>query len=158
MLITDLGDCPEWIEPLARWHFDQFGPLTGADTFEGYRALLTAAATSRTVPSVLIAVDEDKVIGSANLVACDFPPRPELTPWLGQLVVKPEQRGQGIGAALVRAVLARAGGFGHRQVYLYTGGTLPEYYDRLGWRELAQVPYLGRERVIMSCDTGSSQD
>jgi predicted N-acetyltransferase YhbS len=74
------------------------------------------------------------------------------------LIVKPEQRGRGIGAGLVRAVLARAGECGHRQVYLYTGGTLPEYYARLGWRELARVPYLGRERVIMSCDTAKSAD
>ena len=86
----------------------QWGPLTGADSLDGYIATLTNAATSKAVPSVLIAVAEGELLGSATLVASDLPPRPELTPWLAQLFVKPTRRHAGVGAALVRAILDRA--------------------------------------------------
>jgi GNAT superfamily N-acetyltransferase len=149
MLITDLAEHPGRIAALAAWHFDYWGPLTGADTLDGYRALLTSAAQSRTVPSVLIAVDGDQLLGSANLVVCDLPVRPTLTPWLAQLFVEPTQQRHGIGAALVRAVLGRAAECGHDRAYLFTSGTLPEYYARLGWRTLERVRYLGAERTVM---------
>jgi GNAT superfamily N-acetyltransferase len=152
VVIGDLGDHRSRLPALARWHYDHWGPLTGADSFDGYVALLTQAAASRTVPSVLIAIAKDELLGSANLVACDLPPRPELTPWLAQLFVAPERRRDGVGAALVRAVLERARQCGHARVYLYTSGTLPEYYRRLGWRVIERLPYLELERTVMDHD------
>ena len=97
MVIGDLGDHLSWLPALARWHYDQWGPLTGASSFDGYVALLTEAAASRTVPSVLIAMADGELLGSANLVASDLPPRPELTPWLAQLFVEPTRRRDGLG-------------------------------------------------------------
>ena len=151
MQIADLAQFSQCILTLARWHFDLWGPLTGADSLEAYVDLLTSAAGSRTVPSVLIALADDTLLGSANLVASDLPPRPTLTPWLAQLYVEPSRRRAGVGAALVRAVRQRARDCGYRRLYLYTSGTLPEYYARLGWREVERLPYLGRERTVMDC-------
>jgi hypothetical protein len=42
-MISDLSDHLSWVPVLARWHYDQWGPLTGADSFDGYFALLTKA-------------------------------------------------------------------------------------------------------------------
>jgi GNAT superfamily N-acetyltransferase len=155
-VIGDLGDHLSWLPALARWHYDQWGPLTGASSFDDYVALLTEAAASRTVPSVLIAMADGELLGSAALVASDLPPRPELTPWLAQLFVEPTRRRDGVGAALVRAVLRRAQQCGYARVYLYTSGTLPEYYRRLGWRAVERLAYLQRERTIMDYDVGLS--
>lgn len=148
--IADLGQHPQWIPVLARWHFEQWGPLTGAATQDAYVALLTGAAHSRTVPSVLIALAEAELLGSASLVASDLPVRNALSSWLAQLFVEPTRRRSGVGAALVFAVLRRAHECGYRRVYLYTSGTLPAYYTRLGWRTIEHVPYLGRERAVMN--------
>src|SRR5882724_10663738 len=155
MMIGDLGDHISWVPTLARWHYDQWGALTRASSFEGYVALLTAAAASRTVPSVLIALGGGELLGSANLVTSDLPPRPKLTPWLAQLFVTPTRRRDGLGAALVRAILQRALQCGYARVYLYTSGTLPEYYRRLGWRVVERLEYLQRERTVMDFDVGS---
>ena len=146
MVIQDLGDNLSWLPTLARWHYDQWGPLTGASSFDGYAALLTAAAASRRVPSVLI----------ANLVTSDLPLRPDLTPWLAQLFVESTRRRDGVGVALVRAVLQRAQQCGYARVYLYTSGTLPEYYGRLGWRVVERLTYLQRERTVMDYDVGAT--
>lgn len=156
MVIGDLGDYLAWLPVLARWHYDQWGPLTGADSFDGYVSLLTEASATRTVPSVLVAVADGDLLGSANLVASDLPPRPGLTPWLAQLFVEPTRRRDGVGAALVRAVLERARKCGYARVYLYTSGTLPQYYARLGWRVVERLPYLERERTVMEYEVGLS--
>ena len=152
MVISDLGDHFSWLPVLARWHYDQWGRLTGAESFDGYVALLTEAAASRAVPSVLVAASEGKLLGSANLVASDLPPRPERTPWLAQLFVEPTRRRAGVGADLVRAIIQRAKKCGHPRVYLYTSGTLPEYYSRLGWQLVERLAYLQRERTVMVYD------
>jgi GNAT superfamily N-acetyltransferase len=114
MLITDLGEHPSWIPTLARWHFEYWGPLTGSASLDAYVASLASAAQNRTVPSVLIAVAEGELLGSANLVGCDLPVGEALTPWLAQLFVEPTRRREGVGAALVRAVLHRARECGYR--------------------------------------------
>jgi len=104
------------------------------------------------VPSVLVAVLKGELLGSANLVASDLPPRPELTPWLAQLFVAPTRRRAGVGAALACAILERARQCGHPRVYLYTSGTLPQYYSRLGWRVVERLASLERERTVMVYD------
>jgi hypothetical protein len=52
----------------------------------------------------------------------------------------------------VRAVLERARQCGYGRVYLYTSGTLPQYYSRLGWRFVERLEYLQRERTVMDYD------
>jgi predicted N-acetyltransferase YhbS len=135
---------------LARWHYDQWGPLTGASSFDDYVVLLARAAANRTVPSVLVAALEGDLLGSATLVASDLPSRPELTPWLAQLFVESTRRRVGVGAALVHAVIERARRCGYPRIYLYTSGTLPHYYGRLGWRIVERLHYLGQERTVMA--------
>ncbi len=160
MAIVDLGDDLVWLPTLARWHYDQWGPLTGASSCEDYAGRLTEAAASRAVPSVLVAVSRGALLGSVSLLDSDLPARPHLTPWLAQLFVEPTHRSAGLGAALVRAALERAGCCGHPRVYLYTSGTLPDYYGRLGWRVVGRLgwrvverlDYLERPRTVMAYD------
>jgi predicted N-acetyltransferase YhbS len=151
-VIADLGDDLVWLPMLARWHYDQWGPLTGASSCEEYAERLSEAAASRAVPSVLVAVSRGELLGSVSLLASELPARPELTPWLAQLFVEPTHRRAGLGAALVHAALERAGCCGYPRVYLYTSGTLPEYYRRLGWRVLERLDYLERQRTVMAYD------
>ncbi len=154
MVIGDVGDYLDCLPILARWHYDEWGPLTGAGSFEAYLALLTQSAASRTVPSILIAQADGQLLGSANLVAADLPLLPAMTPWLAQLFVEPSRRRRGVGAALVRAVVQRALQLGYGRLYLYTSGTIPQYYSRLGWCFVERVEYLERERTVMEYDVG----
>ena len=151
MIIEDLGAHRECINTIARWHFDQWGPLTGADSLDQYVRMLEQSAGSDSVPCVLVALAGAEPLGSASLVRCDMAIRPELTPWLAQLFVTPASRGRGVGAALVNAVARRAERCGFKRLYLYTSGELPRYYERLGWVARERVTYLGRERVVMEC-------
>jgi GNAT superfamily N-acetyltransferase len=152
MLIENLQLHRECIPVIARWHFEPWGPLTGAKTLHSYTRLLEAAAKSSGIPSVLVALLDDVLVGSVSLVASDMSIRPALTPWLAQLFVAPEHRRKGIGMALVRAASDRIRSFGFRWLYLYTSGGLAQYYEKLGWKIEERVEYLGDERTVMRHD------
>jgi GNAT superfamily N-acetyltransferase len=151
MVIEHIGLHPNFIKIIAQWQFDQWKDLTGFQTIEGYIAFLEKCIESTTIPYVLIAHSEGKLLGSVNLVACDMAIRSELTPWLAQLFVSPERRGKGIGTALVYAAVEHMRVQKFEKIYLFASGTLPRYYERLGFKVRERVNYLGKERTVMEC-------
>jgi len=78
--------------------------------------------------------------------------RPQFTPWLCQLFVSESHRAKGIGAKLVDAAISYVGSLGYGQLFLFTSGTLPDYYRKHGWTDVEEVSYLGKERTIMRFD------
>jgi GNAT superfamily N-acetyltransferase len=142
---------PEWIATLARWHFDQWGILTGSETLGQYRAVLDEYSRGATIPCVLVAFKEE-LLGSVSLVPCDMEIRADRTPWLAQLFVTPRHRRRGAGATLVHAALSHARQCGFQRLHLYTSGTLPDFYERLGWVIDERVQYLGKQRTVMRYD------
>ena len=114
-------------------HFDLWGPLTSRNTLKEYQSLLERAVAADGLPSTLVAEEDGVVLGSVNVLDSDLPIRSDLTPWLAQLFVFPEYRYQGIGSLLVDAAISEAQRLSHSAIYLYTSGSLPKYYERLGW-------------------------
>jgi predicted N-acetyltransferase YhbS len=150
--ISDLRAAPHWIATIAQWQFELWGPLTGSDTLVGYVQLLTSATKSDALPRVLVAEDDGNLLGSVNLVSCDCPLRPDLTPWLAQLFIAPEHRKMGVGTTLVRAAQDSARDLGSETLHLFTSGTLPNYYRSLGWSEIETFSYYGLKRTLMAYD------
>jgi predicted N-acetyltransferase YhbS len=150
MRIDYLSNWDACIEQLAAVQFEQWGPLTGRDNLEQYKALLRGAGKRAELFTSLVAVEEDNILGSVNLVKNDLPVRRELTPWLAQLYVFPESRCKGVGAALVQATVGEAKRLNRSTLYLYCAGTLPEFYKKLGWCRTDELEYQGKTRVIMA--------
>jgi predicted N-acetyltransferase YhbS len=147
--IADLSARLDLIPLLARWHFKQWGDLTGASTESDYEAMLFRNASTRNLPLTLIAVSHDRLLGSVSIVDCDMDFRPDLKPWLAQLYVAAPERGRGIGSALVHAAVDRSRKLGFGYFYLYTSGTLPSFYERIGWTKREAICYKGKERTVM---------
>ena len=84
-----------------------------------------------------------------NLVENDLPLRGDLSPWLAQLFVFPESCGKGVGAALIQAAVEKARRLNRPRLYLYCSGTLPDYYEKLGWRRTEALEYWKKTRIIM---------
>ena len=158
MVIEELALHRDWIATIARWHFDQWGPLTGSNTIGEYIRFLDDATKHTTIPSILVAMMDGKLAGSATLLQCDMEIRNDLAPWFGQLFVTPSYRKRGIGAALVRAIASEARRMGYDRLYLYTSGELPRFYERLGWSIHESVHYLGKERTVMEYDLAAQQN
>ena len=139
---------------IAALQFASWGHSTGHGSPEEYERFLCDAARSDRLPAVLLARRAGKFLGSVNLLVHEMTTRRALSPWLAQLFVVAEERGRGVGSALVRACLARFAELGFPRVYLYTAalGTLPAYYASLGWRPIEEIEYLGKMRTVMAFD------
>ncbi len=138
MEIVALPERPEAIATCARWAFETWGGDRVGSAAEAAR-LWRRELAAPGLPLRWIAVQGGDVLGMAALVADDLPARPDLTPWLADVFVPPEQRGQGIATALVGAVERAAAGRGVATLYLHSEHAAG-LYARLGWREI------GRER------------
>lgn len=153
MKIQYLKNRELFIEQLATVQFEHWGPLTGRDSLEQYKALLRGAGKSADLIASLIALEGDRLLGSVNLVENDLPVHRELTPWLAQLYVFPESRCKGVGAALIQATVAEAKRLDYPTLYLYCSGTLPEFYKKFGWHRTEALDYQGKTRIIMEIAT-----
>lgn len=147
--LVDGTDLPATIASL---QFAHWGALTGYDTAPGYEEFLHSAARSTRLPSILVARRGTIYMGSVSLLASEMTIRPALSPWMSQLFVISSARGQGVGSALIEALLGRAVELGFARVHLFTSGTLPAFYAAQGWNPIEEVDYLGKTRTVMAID------
>lgn len=116
-------------------HHEFWTEVPGASVEWMERRLAEHTSLDR-VPISLVALqretdgDDAQVIGAVNLIHSDNDDRPDWHPWLAGMVVAEAWRGQGIGSALVRELLAHAKRLGIARLYFGTDG--PGFYTRLG--------------------------
>ena len=99
-------------------------------TVDDLVAHLKTANALKQMPLSLIALVDDQLAGTVNLIENDDENRAHLRPWLAAMVVRADLPGQGIGTALVKALLADARLMSIPIVYFGTDG--PGFYERLG--------------------------
>ena len=93
------------------------------------------------MPLAYIALYDDMPVGACSLQLNDGI-RPDLAPWLGDLVVDPSYQKQGIGKMLIDASKNKAAELGFRKLYLFTfDQTTSGYYTRLGWKKIGMDKY-----------------
>lgn len=152
MRIEFLDQHAALVPVLARWHHAQWGHLYEHWTLEIARAELEDHARRRSLPTTLVLLDGQTLLGSVSLVLEDAPELCEHgSPWLASLYVVPEARGRGLGARLVRAAIATAAEQGVPELFLFT----PEhaaFYERLGWRRLARTALKGTAVDLMQIE------
>lgn len=149
MQIEYLADHPGLLTELALLHHEQWGYLRPDKSLEERTEQLRAACGRGGVPTVVVAVEDGALCGSAMLIASDMDTRPDLTPWLAGVYVAAAFRGRGCGSALVRRIESEASALGVPRLYLYTPDAAG-FYRRLGWNVEERCEYLGREVVVMS--------
>lgn len=145
-VIAYLADYPALIEPLAQWHWQQWGPLRPGDSPRAIAFLLRACCGRQGLPCTLIALDGGQLLGSATVLRQDMGIRAALSPWLAGLWVRPDARRTGMGARLVHRAEAEAAALGHANLYLYMYTEDAEaFYQRLGWQCLERCSYRGKD-------------
>ncbi len=128
---------PEHIRLVAGWIYREFWEGKAGYSVGTFETLLRQAGDPDHVPLSLLALAEGRPAGTVNLIHNDDPERPHLHPWLAALVVVPEFRHHGIGAALVRALAREARRLGFFELFL--GTDIPAFYTRLGAQLHEQV-------------------
>jgi GNAT superfamily N-acetyltransferase len=153
MQIEFLANYPHFAKPLADYHYEEWKNILPWWTQAAALVELRDHTHRRTIPTTLVAVEEDRLLGSASLVhedltEADLPGLASLTPWLASVFVVPDRRGQRVGSALVEAVTELAQTLNISRLYLFTAGQ-QAFYAHLGWTVLRQVKHHGQPGVVM---------
>lgn len=79
--------------------------------------------------------------------------RPDLGPWLADVVVDSKYQKQGIGKMLVDIAVLRAKELGFKKLYLFSfDTTIPEYYERLGWKKIGMDEFKTHPVTVMEAE------
>lgn len=142
-----LRDRPQHGAELARWIHQQFSYEFRDQSLYDWQVELTAGQHDGAWQS-LLALQGERLLGSASLARDDLPSRAELTPWLACVYVHPEHRGQGLAERLITAICAHARDQGHERIYLHTHDRA-DYYASRGWRGLEDFQAYGERHRLM---------
>jgi len=142
--IDPLADHAELVPVIAEWRWaDAEGrPL------DFWIRCHAAEARHEGIPRAWVGFVDGEPAGSVSLVERNMDTKPDLSPWLAALWVRPEHRGQGVGAALVRRCEEEARRLGTNRLYLYTRQATG-FYARLGWSVLSEEEYEAEPVAVM---------
>lgn len=146
--IEPLAAHPELASELGALHFAEWGALEPDESVEERAAWLRACPGRGHFPTGFVAVEGTTLCGSALLVADDLSLRPDLTPWLAGVYVKPAYRRAGLATKLVQAIVDEATAQSRLTLYLYTESS-EALYARLGFRPIERCLFQGKRIVIM---------
>ena len=136
----------------AEWHslYDQRG-----QTFADVESIINERAKVGSLPLAFVAFRREQVVGTVSLKVRDLEIRPDLTPWLGGLLVVSNWRHLGIGSLLIERALKEAKILKLRRLYLWTTSA-ESLYLKLGWSEVERAEYCGRSIVVMERVIGNA--
>jgi len=132
MNFSTLDEVPEMSRQVAEilykeWK-DDFKRFDNIDTIEQLEEHIKQS-------KVFLACFKEEVIGVATISKEDWGVRPDLTPWLANVCIKPKYRHMGVGKSLVRFVLSHVKK--PNPIYLWTcTEKLVKYYEMLGFKLL----------------------
>jgi GNAT superfamily N-acetyltransferase len=131
----------------ASWLWMKWGQFRGRPPSRTL-AYVTSWTAGQDLPFGYAAYLDGLPAGIAGVVRDDLEPRPDLTPWLASVFVRPDARGRGIASALVEANADEARRRGHTTLWLHTPDQ-QKLYARLGWMADSQSIDLGEAVTVM---------
>ena len=149
MQIDYLINHEEFLPSLARLHYEQWTHLRPGESLEARTSRLRSYMGRQGIPTVVVALDQSALLGSAMLVAKDLDTHPHLSPWLAGVYVLPNFRRQGVATALVSRIIAGARSLGTPTLYLYTVSA-ERFFSRLGWSVMEHAAFHDTPVAVMS--------
>ena len=148
MKIDYLAEHPTFIPTLSKWFLREWRDFYGDKTWEDVAETFYRRLNKGAVPMALVAFEGERPSGTVSLLAESISTRKHLTPWLGGLYVREEERGHGLGRQLIEAAVGEASKLGIEQLFI--GLRKAEgYYLKLGWEVVERMNYYGAEITIM---------
>ena len=147
-VIVNLKDAVQHLETIARWHQSEWSHLNPGETLEQRKARMQLYLSDAFIPSMYVALEEDRLLGTAAVVEQDMDSHPELSPWLASVYVDSQYRRRGIGTMLVKHVIKLAREKSLHHLYLFTPDQRA-FYENLGWQFFSQEQYHDEQVSLM---------
>ncbi len=125
---------PHHLQQLREWFIAEWGEM---DSFSG-------PDDGYSVPSPLLVVDGQELLGGLAFTSYPIPGSEELGLWINALIVAPEHRGSGLGSQLIQAAEVEAIHANEQELFVYADHQ--EFYQRLGWQNVDS----SGERAVLS--------
>ncbi len=142
-----LADCPEYINIIAEWLYEEFGRYHHADSKENRVKRLKSYCNKHTLPITFTASYKSSPIATASLLNWNMDSHPELSPWLASVYTLPGFRKNGIAELLIKHVINKAFELNFKQLFLFTDKSA-DYYKKFGWETVLVEEYY-QERVSL---------
>ena len=145
-----LAECQEYIPQLAvLWYKEISRHWVSNASIDRAEQNLIMHLNLNLMPLTFVALYQEKPIGMVSLRENDGI-RPDLTPWLGSLVVDPDHRRCKLGEKLIEVVKNQAKIFGYDKLYLLAfDKTISTWYSKLGWVGVGSDQLFGHPVDVM---------
>lgn len=148
--IKVLTDCQEHVPHLAKLWYEGISRHWIPDASVEIAMERLKKHLHHDLPMAFVAIQDAKPVGMVCLRITDGI-QPDLTPWLGSLVVDPRLQRKKIGETLIDRVKEKAKALGYVNLYLLAfDPTIPDWYAKLGWRKMGVDYLFGHEVTVMS--------
>lgn len=149
MKIHLLADNEKYLPVIAQWYYEEWNDLMIGKTVQDEIEYLKTYLNRNEVPLILIAVENDELLGAVQLKRHEMTIYPEKEFWLGGVYVNLNYRGYGIASKLVEKAIEMSSLLGIEKLYLQTENLDGGLYYKLGWRPIEQVNYNNVGVVVM---------
>ena len=148
LALKQLSECPEHLETVGLWIHNEWW----SKRYDSPEVVLSWLRTHKkldAVPYSVVALAEGEPVGSCCVIENDCIHRPQYTPWVAAVYVRPEFRRRGIAEALTRRLASEMHARGNDGVFLMAAGDREaRIYERAGFATVSEILHIsaGRSR------------
>jgi len=149
MYIDYLKNKMEHLVTINRWLYNQWGyhDPDGSEK-KWFNDRKEKLKNRKLLPIIFIAIEDETPVGTASIIKSDMKTHPELEPWLANVYVKEDKRGNGFGTELVKRVLKESKLNNFKKLYLFTPDK-KKFYQKIGWKLYKHEEYRNEMVDIM---------
>jgi GNAT superfamily N-acetyltransferase len=150
MEIVYLADHEAQIPKVAEWYFEEWGHLLENPLMNIFSSRLQACLNKTKFPLVILAMDDEDVIGAAQIKLNQMSIYPDKEYWLAGIYVEPKYRGNCVAANLIEKIQEIAVTLDVEILHLQTEHLSGGLYTKLGWLPDELVNYRNTDVLVMS--------
>jgi len=136
-----LADRPDLAAKWAELHWREWGDEPGREELSWWVSNAERHVQRTQVPVAFIAIsDRDEVLGGVGLQQYDPVTLRDRSPWVVGTIVRSDQRGSGVGQALMAGLDHWATEAEIGQVWVVTGGRAVNFYQQCGYEPFETLP------------------
>jgi GNAT superfamily N-acetyltransferase len=150
--VKQLSECPEHLVTVGTWIYEEWWKRP-TNTAEVVLSRLRTHTRKDQVPFTVVALADGHPVGSCCVIENDCEHRPQYTPWVAAVYVKPEMRHRGVASLLLQEAAGIAERTHLNGLYIDCLSVTAPVYAKNGWTIL-EHEVGDKDSVVMLRITG----